>query len=151
MQKITFENLPSTNTPLNASNLNTLQNNVENAINDIVNVIYPVGSIYISVNNTNPSTLFGGTWEQIQDRFLLGAGDTYTAGDTGGNMPQLVDDLGLTAGSFGGITSGGDYSKRIVASSSTLTNEQAYWNKFTNYNYDGLPPYLTVYMWKRTA
>lgn len=36
----------------------------------LVDYIYPVGSIYISVNNTSPSTLFGGTWEQIQDDML---------------------------------------------------------------------------------
>ena len=47
--------------------------------------IYPVGSIYMSVNNTSPSTLFGGTWEQIKDTFLLSAGNTYTAGNTGGS------------------------------------------------------------------
>ena len=47
--------------------------------------MYPVGSIYLSVNNVNPSTIFGGTWEQIQDRFLLAAGSTYGAGTTGGS------------------------------------------------------------------
>ena len=47
--------------------------------------IYPIGSIYISINNVNPGTLFGGTWEQIEDKFLLSAGSTYTAGDTGGS------------------------------------------------------------------
>ena len=36
---------------------------------------YPVGSIYMSVNSTDPSTLFGGSWEQIQDRFLLASGN----------------------------------------------------------------------------
>lgn len=49
------------------------------------NQIYPVGSIYLSVNNTNPSTLFGGTWTQIMDRFLLAAGNTYANGSTGGS------------------------------------------------------------------
>ena len=39
-----------------------------------VDVIYPVGSIYMSMNETNPGNIFGGTWEQIQGRFLLGAG-----------------------------------------------------------------------------
>jgi len=39
----------------------------------------------MSVNSTNPGTLFGGTWQQIQDTFLLAAGSTYTAGGTGGN------------------------------------------------------------------
>lgn len=37
-------------------------------------VPYPIGAIYLSVDNTNPSKLFGGTWEPIQGRFLLGAG-----------------------------------------------------------------------------
>ncbi len=41
------------------------------------NQIYPIGSIYLSVSSTDPSLLFGGVWEQIKDRFLLGAGDTY--------------------------------------------------------------------------
>lgn len=44
--------------------------------NDTVcNLIYPIGSIYISTNSTNPGTLFGGTWEQIKGRFLLGQGN----------------------------------------------------------------------------
>lgn len=51
----------------------------------LINLIYPVGAIYISTNSTSPQTLFGGTWQQIQDTFLLAAGSTYTAGDTGGN------------------------------------------------------------------
>ena len=46
--------------------------------------IYPVGSIYMSVNSTNPKDLFGGTWERLKDRFLLGSGDSYSAGATGG-------------------------------------------------------------------
>ena len=38
--------------------------------------IYPIGSIYMSMNGTNPSTLFGGTWEQIKNGFLLSTGYT---------------------------------------------------------------------------
>lgn len=38
-----------------------------------VDDIYPIGSIYMSVNNTNPGTLFGGTWEQIEDASLPSA------------------------------------------------------------------------------
>ena len=50
----------------------------------VIGMIYPVGSIYMSVNATSPASLFGGTWEQLKDRFLLAAGDTYAAGSTGG-------------------------------------------------------------------
>lgn len=50
----------------------------------LVNMIYPIGSIYISVNSTSPATLFGGTWVQLKDRFLIGCGGSYSAGSTGG-------------------------------------------------------------------
>lgn len=50
-----------------------------------IDTIYPVGSIYMSTSSTNPATLFGkGTWTQLENRFLLGAGNVYTAGTTGG-------------------------------------------------------------------
>ena len=45
---------------------------------------HPVGSIYISVNNTNPSTLFGGTWQKIEGRFLLASNSSHPLGQTGG-------------------------------------------------------------------
>ena len=59
-------------------------------ITDLFNMIYPVGSIYMSVNNTNPSLLFGGTWEKIEDTFLLASGTNYTSGSTGGSADSVV-------------------------------------------------------------
>ena len=51
----------------------------------VIDTVYPVGSLYWSSKSTNPSTLFGGTWVQIKDRFVLACGDTYkTVGATGG-------------------------------------------------------------------
>ena len=50
----------------------------------LIDYIYPIGSIYLSVNSTSPATLFGGSWTQLKDRFLLGAGSTYSSGATGG-------------------------------------------------------------------
>lgn len=50
----------------------------------LVDLIYPVGSIYLSTTAVNPATLFGGKWEQIKDTFLLSAGDKYFLGNTGG-------------------------------------------------------------------
>lgn len=47
--------------------------------------IYPIGSIYMSVSDVNPSTLFTGTtWEKITDQFLVGAGNKYSLGSAGG-------------------------------------------------------------------
>ena len=50
----------------------------------LVDIIYPVGSIYMSVNNASPATLFGGSWTRIQGRFLLAAGGNYALGSQGG-------------------------------------------------------------------
>ena len=45
---------------------------------------YPIGSIYMSTSPTNPSELFGGTWQEIQGKFLLGRSSGHAAGTTGG-------------------------------------------------------------------
>ncbi len=120
-----------------------------------IDFIYPVGSIYMSVNATNPSTLFGGTWTQLKDRFLLGAGSTYTNGATGGEathklttdeMPSHSHNLSgwyHTFGTRAGHQSGGDFVFNDEASTiSSAGGNQAHNN---------MPPYLVVYMWKRTA
>ena len=57
---------------------------------DIVDLIYPVGSIYLSVGSTSPATLFGGTWVQLKDRFLIGAGNNYSNGATGGETSHTL-------------------------------------------------------------
>jgi hypothetical protein len=67
-----------TNIPVDITSL-------QSQINNLWKTIYPVGSLYLSTSATNPATLFGGTWEQIQDKFMLAAGTTYPAGSSGGN------------------------------------------------------------------
>ena len=56
----------------------------------LLNSIYPIGSIYMSVNSTNPENFIGGTWERIQDKFLLASGSTYSAGSTGGEATHKL-------------------------------------------------------------
>lgn len=59
-------------------------------ISNLVELLYPVGSIYLSTNAADPTLLFGGVWSRIQDRFLLAAGDTYAAGAIGGEAAHQL-------------------------------------------------------------
>ena len=67
------------------------------------NILYPVGSIYISTENADPTTLFGGTWERIYDTFLLAGGNDYPAGSSGGQASFIItpDEIPLKAHSHG--------------------------------------------------
>lgn len=67
--------------------------------NSLCDIIYPVGSIYMSVNEVSPSILFGGTWEKITNKFLLGAGGSYSLNSTGGATSVTS---GASSGSTGG-------------------------------------------------
>lgn len=57
----------------------------ERQIKDVLSLAHPVGSLYMSDDATSPAELFGGTWEQIKDKFILAAGDTYAVRADGGN------------------------------------------------------------------
>lgn len=121
--------------------------------------IYPVGSIYITVNAINPSVLFGGTWEQIKGKFLVGVDssdtDFNTSEKTGGEkthkltqdeMPSHSHSLKYSDSdtAFGSnyLTSG----KKSSYQTSTVTiNDTGGGSPHNN-----LPPYMTVYIWKRT-
>lgn len=70
------------------NSITTAQNPTSNT--GICDLVYPIGSIYMSVSNTNPTSLFGGSWEQLKDKFLLCAGDIYGAGTTGGEASHVL-------------------------------------------------------------
>ena len=84
----------------------TVQENALTLSQQQLNLIYPIGSIYMNVNSTNPGTLFGGTWQRIQDRFLLASGSTYANGTTGGNATHIHTNP--NTGAYSGNT--GNYS-----------------------------------------
>lgn len=67
---------------------NELSEHIENlTINSInlIDLIRPVGSLYWSKTNTDPSTIYPGTkWEAVKDKFIVAAGTTYKAGTSYG-------------------------------------------------------------------
>lgn len=155
---------------------------------------FPVGAIYMSVDSRNPSQIFGGTWEQIKDKFLLCAGTTYKPGTSGGNanhshttgnctltsnqMPSHSHSAGLNnAGGhnhvlwFGGGANSGNGGQIPVANSrwgqdlagqtDGAHDHGGVWvaasggNQAHNHGNTGstsnMPPYIAVYVWRRTA
>jgi hypothetical protein len=120
-----------------------------------VDQIYPVGSIYLSVNNVNPANLFGGTWEQLKDRFLLGAGDTYSAGSSGGEATHTLTisempshNHALDHEAYATLNNSG--SAWTPANANTASE---YYTRETGGSqpHNNMPPYLTVYMWQRIS
>ena len=137
-------------------------------LDEIVNMVYPVGSIYMSVNDVNPQTLFGGEWEQLKDRFLLGAGDTYANETTGGEathtlveseLPRINGVIWASAGGVAVFSNGtgafSTYGSQLSAPSWSGGSAKKYdaisLNIGGGKDHNNMPPYLAVYMWKRTA
>ena len=144
----------------NTDNIAALSNQISNIGSITFDDIYPVGSIYMSVNSTNPRTLFGGTWTQLKDRFLLGAGSTYTNGSTGGEashtltvneMPSHSHGQYVTVGSGGSLSANCDYDSYVSGkarkSSQNVSTDPAGGGN----SHNNMPPYLVVYMWQRTS
>lgn len=57
---------------------------------NLLEVVYPIGSIYQSTKSTSPASIIGGSWKQITAKFLLGAGDGYTLNSTGGEEEHTL-------------------------------------------------------------
>lgn len=125
----------------------------------ILEAVYPVGSIYMSVNSTSPATLFGGTWKAIQGKFLLGAyGNTYKAGSTGGEAAHTLTEREMPnhRHSIWFPNAGGEQSAEIGypdAGSKNTYYAEASKTSGTGGGaaHNNMPPYLAVYIWKRTA
>lgn len=127
----------------------------------VAQLVYPVGAIYMSTVETNPSTLFGfGTWERIQDTFLLAAGSTYSAGSTGGEATHTLteDEIPAHRHKITYPNASGPYGDAAIGypeSSNTKKTWMAEMCKTESVGggtaHNNMPPYLAVYVWKRTA
>ena len=142
-----------------------------------VDLIYPVGSIYMSINATNPKELFGGTWEQIQGRFLLGMSSSYPAGSQGGEATHTLTTSEIP---FHNHAIGQDGNTSLVLPTNVAVDDSSHsqyvttleggrsgWYKSSvawggaittrnqtspyGQSHNNMPPYLAVYIWKRTA
>lgn len=132
---------------------------------------HPVGSLYWSKVATDPGTLFGGTWVQVKDVFILAAGDTYAADGTGGEaevkltaeqLPKLSGAVNFRAwgsgspyaGATGIITNIGEIAE-TANGFATGTTEDGYRQLKISFGGDeahsNMPPYLTRYCWERIA
>ena len=87
---------------------------LDKILNHIAKGWYPVGSIYMSVNSTNPATLFGGQWERIQDKFLLACGSTYNNGATGGTASTSYTPKGTNSGTAINVSQMPSHQHRVV-------------------------------------
>lgn len=141
--------------------------------------LHPIGSIYMSVNETSPAELFGGTWEQLKNRFLLGTSDAHPLGEEGGSethtltegeLPKISGTISLGAGAAG--ETGGGYGAVRTASGVFQRSVQMQYGRPTietsssygvgNYRdaqmnfgsgqaHNNMPPYIAVNIWKRVA
>lgn len=144
----------------NTDNIAALSEQISNIGSITFDDIYPVGSIYMSVNSTNPRTLFGGTWTQLKDRFLLGAGSTYTNGSTGGEashtltvneMPSHSHPQYVTVSSGGSLSANCDYDSYSSGKARKSAQNVSTGTTGGGNSHNNMPPYLVVYMWQRTS
>lgn len=164
----------SSNISLSASDVGAITKS------DLLDFVYPVGSIYMSVNNVSPQTFLGGTWIRINGRFLLGAGantantdNTYgslaanqinrSVNEQGGEvthkltiaeMPSHSHKVYIRRASdealgYGATVSGAFQNRLIVTGSYDFGLDSSTEGNGSAHN--NMPPYLVVYMWKRTA
>lgn len=124
----------------------------------LLDYLHPVGCIYQSTDPTSPADLFGGTWEQVKDRFLLAAGDSHAAGSTGGEETHTltkaeIPDHAHTLKYTGQSVTEGVNAIRLYQAASNQHNAYSGGQSSDcgDQAHNNMPPYLAVYTWRRTT
>ena len=126
------------------------------AIANMWQVAYPIGSVYMSVADVNPDTIFGGTWDRIQNRFLLASGTNYPLNSTGGEATHTltVDELPSHTHGLSHINAE-DYktADSSLSGSATLNRDTNGATEATGGGqaHNNMPPYIAVNVWVRIA
>lgn len=130
---------------------------------DLLDKTYPIGSIYMSVNSTSPSTLFGGTWVQLENTFLYAtsttadANSTTSTGGSATNTHHHWQTFGADANYIYGnldktsIDSKVESHSRIRVAKQNQSTDNMRFDTTYNETINIMPPHMKVYMWKRTA
>lgn len=158
----TFKSETNTKISQNQSALNTFKKETDTKftttkeeltklINTTLDSIYPVGSVYISLNDTNPGTYLKGTWEQFaQGRTLIGVGSgsdgsdtqTFAVNDTGGEYKHLLTKKELSFIDYGALL---QQNGSVIGVHSHGPDTKGA-EKISL-----MQPYYAVYFWKRVA
>lgn len=141
-----------------------------------LNAIYPVNSIYISYSHTSPASLFGGTWQRIENRFLWGIASSATIGSTSGEKTHTLTiaempshNHALIRPQWYGVDGSGPSTIEIDSpnsifgvTGSTTKTYRSLQETYESYPapiiktgsgsaHNNMPPYINVSIWRRTA
>lgn len=163
------DNLTSTSTTsaLSANQGRILNNSITTMQSELLDKIYPVGSIYISTVNNSPANFLGGTWEDFgYGRTLVGVDDSEENPDldfassklTGGEKEHTltVDEMpshshGVTNFVYNSDQNPFNINPSGTSVLSTATSSVKTDSEGGGQAHNNMPPYITVYMWERTA
>ena len=133
----------------------------QNVIRSILDFFYPVGTIYTTEDKDfNPSTRWGGKWELIKDRMIIGAGNSYAVKSTGGEATHTLTGKEIPPHNHTSpvrIQWYNEVRNGVMFTGFGASNAQVdYQTQYTGYAGEGhahnnLPPYYSAYIWRRTA
>lgn len=135
----------------------------ENSAQTLIDLLYPVGAIYMSTNSANPGGYLGGTWETWgAGRVPVGVQPSDTdfnaAGKTGGEKTHTLTAVEMPSHAHGayGYAEVSDYSGDYKVMGAMAPGGGQYDFNITRdagggQAHNNMPPYITCYMWRRTA
>ena len=139
--------------------MDKLADTVKDAINNVLKKIYKVGDYFITHNAESPASRFGGTWELLKDRFLIGAGGDYEILSTGGEKEHTlsVDELPEHNHQINDKGSGTDRdwgNEYFNLPGSYKESARTKWvtsNVGSGKAHNNMPPYKAVYIWVKIS